>query len=143
MFRYQLIREADPALPARQRRQFGDDHTRPGAPLLPSERKNSDGSAARVGYKALRSAFAAAAAAHLPDWPGTVTPHLLRHFSAGQLYQGGMDLIAIQETLGHAWVAVTMQYINSWEFHRPGEKPQVTWSAQVPNGFRCPVADAC
>jgi hypothetical protein len=29
--------------------QFGDDHTRPEAPLLPSERKNTDGSAARVG----------------------------------------------------------------------------------------------
>ncbi|MFD4975214.1 hypothetical protein [Streptomyces sp. NPDC058424] len=24
--------------------QFDDDHTRPGAPLLPSERKNTDGS---------------------------------------------------------------------------------------------------
>lgn len=23
--------------------QFGDDHTRPGVPLLPSERKNADG----------------------------------------------------------------------------------------------------
>ncbi|MGG7569532.1 hypothetical protein [Streptomyces sirii] len=29
--------------------QFGDDHTRPGAPLFPSERKNTDGSARRVG----------------------------------------------------------------------------------------------
>lgn len=26
------------------RAQFGDDHTRPGVPLLPSERKNADGS---------------------------------------------------------------------------------------------------
>ncbi|MGD0062287.1 MAG: site-specific integrase [Streptosporangiaceae bacterium] len=37
--------------------QFGDDHTRPGVPLLPSERKNADGSAARVGDEALRTAL--------------------------------------------------------------------------------------
>jgi hypothetical protein len=29
--------------------QFGDDHTRPGVPLLPSERKNADGTASRIG----------------------------------------------------------------------------------------------
>lgn len=34
--------------------QFGDDHTKPGVPLLPSERKNADGSAARVGDETLR-----------------------------------------------------------------------------------------
>jgi hypothetical protein len=60
--------------------QFGDDHTRPGVPLLPSERKNADGSAARVGDEALRAALAEAARTHLPDWPGVVTPHVLRHF---------------------------------------------------------------
>jgi hypothetical protein len=49
--------------------QFGDDHTRPGVPLLPSERKNADGSPARVGDETLRAALAAAATAHLPDWP--------------------------------------------------------------------------
>ena len=35
--------------------QFGDDHARPGVPLLPSERRNADGSAARVGDEALRA----------------------------------------------------------------------------------------
>lgn len=29
--------------------QFDDDHTRPGSPLFPSERKNTDGSSRRVG----------------------------------------------------------------------------------------------
>ena len=53
---------------------FGDDHTRVAAPLLPSERKNADGSSARVGDEALRSALADAAARHLPDWPEPVTP---------------------------------------------------------------------
>jgi site-specific recombinase XerD len=35
--------------------QFDDDHTRPGAPLFPSKRKNTDGSARRVGDDALRN----------------------------------------------------------------------------------------
>ncbi|WP_413754717.1 site-specific integrase [Streptomyces sp. R-74717] len=48
--------------------QFDDDHTRPGAPLFPSERKNSDGSSRRVGDDALRNGLAAAAKAHLPAW---------------------------------------------------------------------------
>jgi integrase/recombinase XerD len=90
---------------------FGDDHTRPGAPLLPSERNNADGSAARVGDEALRAALAEAAARHLPDWPEPVTPHVLRHFCASQLslvYLGGMDLVAIQAVLGHGWIATTL-----------------------------------
>lgn len=28
--------------------------------------------------------------------------------AASQLYLGGMDLLAIQTTLGHAWIATTM-----------------------------------
>ena len=41
---------------------FDDDHARPGAPLFCSERRNADGSAARVGNETLRSALTAAAA---------------------------------------------------------------------------------
>jgi integrase len=92
--------------------QFGGDHQVPGAPLLPSERKKADGSPARVGDEALRSALAGAAKKHLPDWPDDVTPHVLRHFCASQLYLAGMDLIAIQATLGHAWIATTMNYMS-------------------------------
>jgi integrase/recombinase XerD len=100
--------------------QFGDRHDRHdrhGAALFPSERKHPDGSAIRVGDEALRAALAEAAATHLPDWPGRVTPHVLRHFCASQLYLGGMDLIAIQEALGHVWVATTMQYIHVHRTH--------------------------
>jgi integrase/recombinase XerD len=96
---------------------FDDDHARPGAPLFCSERRNADGSAARAGNETLRSDLAAAAAAHLPDWRERVTPHVLRHFCASQLYLGGMDLVAIQETLGHAWVATTMNYIHVHATH--------------------------
>ena len=104
--------------------QFGDDHTRPGVPLLPSERRNTDGTASRVGDETLRSALAKAAGTYLPDWPDVVTPHVLRHFCASQLYLGGMDLIAIQATLGHAWIATTMQYV-----HVPGTHIEDAWIA--------------
>ena len=35
-----------------------------------------------------------ALSAPLSDWPGRITPHLLRHFCASQLYGSGMDLVA-------------------------------------------------
>ena len=96
---------------------FDDDHARHGAPLFPSERKNADGTSARVGDEALRASLAAAAARHLTDWPDRVTPHVLRHFCASQLYLNGMDLVAIQEMLGHAWVATTMGYVHVHRTH--------------------------
>lgn len=92
--------------------QFDDDHTRPGAPLFPSERKNADGSARRVGDDALRTGLAGAATLHLPGWAEKLTPHVLRHFCASELYLNGMDLIAIQEVLGHSWIATTMRYVH-------------------------------
>lgn len=104
--------------------QFGDDHTRPGVPLLLSERKNTDGTTARVGDETLRAALSAAAGRYLPDWPDQVTPHVLRHFCASQLYLGGMDLLAIQAALGHAWIATTMKYV-----HVPGTHIEDAWIA--------------
>ena len=90
---------------------FGDDFARYGAPLLPSERN------ARAGAETLRAGLAEAAAAHLPEWDKALTPHVLRHFCASQLYLGGMDLLAIQEALGHAWVATTMGYVHVHAAH--------------------------
>ncbi|MEU2395734.1 hypothetical protein [Streptomyces sp. NPDC007369] len=46
--------------------QFDDDHTRPGAPLFPSERRCADGSSGRVGDDAPRGGLKAAATTHLP-----------------------------------------------------------------------------
>lgn len=97
--------------------QFDGDHTRHGAPLLPSERKNADGSCGRVGYDALRSALGEATAAHLPAWSGRLTPHVLRHFCASQLYLDGLDLVSIQETLGHVWITTTMRYVHVQRTH--------------------------
>ncbi|WP_433665200.1 tyrosine-type recombinase/integrase [Nocardia sp. CA-128927] len=96
---------------------FGDDHHRLGASLFPSERKNVDGSAARISSETLRAALGDAAARHLPEWSDRLTPHVLRHFCASQLYLAGMDLIAIQQTLGHVWVATTMHYIHVHRTH--------------------------
>lgn len=91
---------------------FDDDHTRPGAPLFASERKNTDGTCRRVGDDALRGGLAEATAAHLPAWAGTLTPHVMRHYCASQLYLSGLDLISIQELLGHSWLASTLNYVH-------------------------------
>jgi integrase len=88
--------------------------------------------AARVGSEVLRAGLAEAAAGHLPGWSGKLTPHVLRHFCASQLYFTGMDLIVIQETLGHAWIATTMNYVH---VHRTQSTPGVMapWLE-----YRCP-----
>jgi integrase/recombinase XerD len=92
--------------------QFDDDHTRVGAALFPSERASRDGSSRRVGYDVLRAGVTGAAAAHLPAWRGRLTPHVLRHFCASQMYLSGVDLLAIQEMLGHRWITTTMGYVH-------------------------------
>ncbi|MEV0169396.1 tyrosine-type recombinase/integrase [Nonomuraea fuscirosea] len=92
--------------------------------LLWSERKHTDGSVARVGDETLRVALARAAAAHLPEWADVLTPHVLRHFCTSRLYQQGMDLIAIQQLLGHAWIATTMKYV-----HVTGTHIEDAWAA--------------
>lgn len=97
--------------------QLGDDPARLGAPLFCSERRNADGTAARVSSETLRAGLAEAAVRHLPAWPESPTPHVLRHFCASELYSGEMDLIAIQETLRHSWVATTMNYIHVHRTH--------------------------
>ncbi|MGW1997967.1 tyrosine-type recombinase/integrase [Embleya sp. NPDC001921] len=80
--------------------------------MFPSERKNADGSSHRVGDDALRAGLVAAAESHLPAWADTLTPHVLRHFCASELYLNGLDLLSIQEILGHSWIATTMRYVH-------------------------------
>ncbi|WP_211264314.1 tyrosine-type recombinase/integrase [Streptosporangium amethystogenes] len=92
--------------------QFDADHSLPGAPLFPSERRRVDGPGARVSTDAPRRALADAVTQHLPSWTGKLTPHVLRHYCASQLYQVGADIVAIQELLGHSWISTTMRYVH-------------------------------
>ena len=90
-----------------------DDHANdPLAPVFPSERRNVDGSSSAVTTDALRYGLAAAVRTHLPTHRGQLSPHLLRHFAASDLYRSGMDIVAIQEVLGHRWLNTTMIYVH-------------------------------
>lgn len=92
--------------------QFDVDHCLPGAPLFPSERRCADGPGVRASDDVLRRALVTAVERYLPNWAGRLTPHVLRHYCASQLYQAGVDIVAIQELLGHSWIATTMRYVH-------------------------------
>lgn len=96
---------------------FDDDHTREGAPLFPSERCEGDGSSRRITDDGLRYGLGKAVERHLPGWHGKLTPHVLRHYCASQLYGSGMDLVAIQELLGHCWITTTIRYVHVLRTH--------------------------
>lgn len=98
---------------AEVRHQFGNDWSDPDAPMLPSERHGTDlDRCQRVGASALRQGLSVQAARWLPAWSGRLTPHVLRHYCASSLYGHGMDLKALQELLGHQWLATTSGYIH-------------------------------
>jgi len=64
-----------------------------------------------------RRSLAEATAVHLPGWTGKLTPHVLRHYCASQLYRAGMTLFAIQELLGHSWTGTTARYVHVHRSH--------------------------
>ena len=98
---------------AEVRHQFGDDWSDPDAPMLPSERHDPNlDRCQRVGTNALRRGLATQTARWLPAWSGRLTPHVLRHYCASSLYVAGMDIKALQELLGHQWLATTSGYIH-------------------------------
>jgi len=48
------------------------------------------------------------------------------------------------QILRHSKISITMEiYTKPRVLHQPGEKPQVSWSAQVSNWLRCPAAHVC
>jgi integrase/recombinase XerC len=98
---------------AEVRHQCGPDWDDPDAPLLPSERFDHEmGRCGRVGTNALRRSLGIQVDQWLPAWSGRMTPHVLRHYCASSLYAVGMDIKAIQELLGHQWLATTSGYIH-------------------------------
>ncbi len=84
----------------------------PAAPVFPSERRTIDGSSMMVTTDALRGGLASAVRTHLPEQAGLLSPHVLRHFAASDLYRNGMNVVAIQEILGHSWLNTTMIYVH-------------------------------
>jgi site-specific recombinase XerD len=98
---------------AEVRHQFGADWSDPDAPMLPSERHDQLlGRCARVTAGPLRQSLVTQTAQWLPAWEGKLTPHVLRHYCASSLYSAGMDLKALQELLGHTWLATTSGYVH-------------------------------
>jgi site-specific recombinase XerD len=97
--------------------EFDERVNDPMAPLFPSERHNGDGSSAAVSTDALRDGLAEAVAVYLPGHKGQLSPHLLRHYAASDLYRNGMDIVAIQEVLGHSWLNTTMIYVHVDQTH--------------------------
>jgi integrase/recombinase XerC len=103
---------------AEVRHQFGEDWSEPDAPMLPSERIDRvSPRCRRVGCEALRRGLVAQTARWLPAWTGSLTPHVLRHYCASSLYAAGMDLKALQELLGHAWLTTTDRYVHVHRDH--------------------------
>jgi integrase/recombinase XerD len=96
---------------------------------------------ARLGLRGADVAFARARAA--AGLPGELDLHCLRHSYITHLLEFGYPERFVQDQAGHAHAATTAIYSKPRVLHRPGEKPQVTWSAHAPNRFRCPVAHAC
>ncbi|MEU1073582.1 MULTISPECIES: tyrosine-type recombinase/integrase [unclassified Streptomyces] len=103
---------------AEVRHQYGPDWSDPDAPMLPSERFDRDlNRCRRVGDDALRRGLGIQTQLWLPAWAGRLTPHVLRHFCASSLYIDGMDIKALQELLGHEWLATTSRYIHVHSDH--------------------------
>ena len=85
---------------------FDDDHTRAGVPLLPSERKNPDGTCTRVGDEALRAASRPRLTRRtggepVDPAPAAAFPH------QPPVYEAGVPLPYIRDILGHVDLSTT------------------------------------
>lgn len=107
--------------------EFDDNVEDPSAPLFPSERKLACGVNAPVSDSALRDGLKDVAARLWPAWAQRLSPHVLRHFAASDLFAQGMTVVAIQELLGHRWLNTTMIYVHVNKTHI-----EDSWTAGAP-----------
>ena len=75
-----------------------------GAGVPPSERRYADSSSKVRDHRCVagRPGRGGGASPGLRT-AARLSPHLLRHFAASDLYRNGMNVVAIQEVLGHQW----------------------------------------
>jgi integrase len=67
-----------------------------------------------------------------------------RHTYAQRHADAGVPVDVLRELMDHRLLDATRRYYrNPRVMHQAGEKPQVSWSALVPNWFRSSMADAC
>ncbi len=97
--------------------EFDDNVDDPSAPLFPSERKLRSGVNASVCDSTLRDGLKDTAVRLWPAWAERMSPHVLRHFAASDLFATGMNVVAIQELLGHRWLNTTMIYVHVNKTH--------------------------
>jgi integrase/recombinase XerD len=103
---------------------FPDNERCLSAPLFPSVRRNGVYTCCRLSSAVLVRSLALATDTHLPEWSGRLTPHVLRHYFASQLYLNGVDPHSIREMLGHSWLHTTTGYI-----HVPASYSESAWTA--------------
>lgn len=97
--------------------EFDDNVGDPSAPLFPSERRCGNGVNAAVSESGLRDGLKDVAVRLWPEWAERLTPHVLRHFAASDLFASGMSVVAIQDLLGHRWLNTTMIYVHVNKTH--------------------------
>jgi site-specific recombinase XerD len=88
------------------RGEFRDDWELPRSPLFPSERGGI------LKGETFAAGLRDAAAHHLRGPVTKLTPHVLRHACASRLYGEGVNLVAVQQLLGHRWLTTTMGYVH-------------------------------
>ena len=97
--------------------EFDEHPGDPAAPMFPSERRHAGAVSARLTENAIRAGLAEAVSRYLPGHAGRISPHVLRHFAASDLYAQGMNIVAIQDLLGHSWINTTMIYVHVNKTH--------------------------
>ncbi len=77
-------------------------------PLFYNQRRSS---LTRGGISYILQKYVNKASSEWPDFPGKVTPHMLRHSKALHLLNAGINVVLIRDILGHESIQTTNTYI--------------------------------